>query len=273
MRTPPRILVVDDNPTNIKIVQTRLASEGYEIVTAADGEEALVAAHDQLPDLILLDVMMPRLDGIEVCKRLRADPAFPFTPIVLVTAMTDTKEVVAGLDAGADEYLTKPVDHRALVARVRSMLRIKALHDRAGSPGHGSQPVERVARAARRGAGRGARARRQAAPVLLAAARRGDPQRRRRGSAAEPSARDHGGVLRPARLHRVRRDLGARGSDGRAARIPRRDRRADPRVRRHARALHRRRHDDLLQRPGARARCLRARCAHGAGDARPHRAR
>ena len=131
VRTPPRVLVVDDNATNVKIVQTRLASEGYEVITAADGEEALVAAHDQLPDLILLDVMMPRLDGIEVCKRLRADPAFPFTPIVLVTAMTDTKEIVVGLDAGADEYLTKPVDHRALVARVRSMLRIKALHDRA----------------------------------------------------------------------------------------------------------------------------------------------
>jgi class 3 adenylate cyclase len=131
VRTPPRILVVDDNATNIKIVKTRLASEGYDIVTAADGEEALVAARDHLPDLILLDIMMPRLDGIEVCKRLRADTAFPFTPIILVTAMTDTKDVVVGLEAGGDEYLTKPVDHRALVARVRSMLRMKALHDRA----------------------------------------------------------------------------------------------------------------------------------------------
>ncbi len=131
MRTPPRILVVDDNPTNIKIVQTRLASEGYDIVTAADGEEALVAAHEQAPDLILLDIMMPRLDGIEVCRRLRADAVFPFTPIIFVTAMTDTKDLVAGLEAGGDEYLTKPIDHRALVARVRSMLRMKALHDRA----------------------------------------------------------------------------------------------------------------------------------------------
>jgi adenylate cyclase len=131
VRTPPRILVVDDNASNIKIMQVRLASEGYDVVTAADGEEALAAAREQLPDLILLDVMMPRLDGIEVCRRLRADPAFPFTPIVLVTAMTDTKDVVAGLEAGGDEYLTKPIDHRALVARVRSMLRIKALHDRA----------------------------------------------------------------------------------------------------------------------------------------------
>jgi DNA-binding response OmpR family regulator len=131
VRTPPRILVVDDNRTNIKIVQTRLASEGYDIVTAADGEAALEAAHAQQPDLILLDIMMPKLDGIEVCRRLRADPQFPFTPIILVTAMADTKDVIAGLDAGGDEYLTKPIDHGALVARVRSMLRIKALHDRA----------------------------------------------------------------------------------------------------------------------------------------------
>ena len=131
MRTPPRILVVDDNATNIKVLQIRLAAEGYDVVTAADGEEALAAAREQLPDLILLDIMMPRLDGIEVCKRLRADPTFPFTPIILVTAMADTKDVVAGLEAGGDEYLTKPIDHGALVARVRSMLRIKALHDRA----------------------------------------------------------------------------------------------------------------------------------------------
>jgi adenylate cyclase len=131
LRTPPRILVVDDNPTNIKILQTRLASAGYDVVTAADGEEALVAAHAAAPDLILLDVMMPRLDGIEVCKRLRADPDFPFTPIVLVTALSETKDVIAGLEAGGDEYLTKPIDHGALLARVRSMLRIKELHDRA----------------------------------------------------------------------------------------------------------------------------------------------
>jgi class 3 adenylate cyclase/CheY-like chemotaxis protein len=131
VRSPPRILVVDDNPTNIRILQVRLGAEGYDIVTAADGEEALAAARADPPDLILLDIMMPRLDGIEVCRRLRADPAFPFTPIILVTAMADSKDVVAGLEAGGDEYLTKPVDHAALAARVRSMLRIKSLHDRA----------------------------------------------------------------------------------------------------------------------------------------------
>src|SRR5204863_5821052 len=81
------------------------------------------------PDLILLDIMMPKLDGIEVCRRLKADPALPFVPIIMVTAKADSKDVVAGLEAGGDEYLTKPVDQAALVARVKSMLRIKALYD------------------------------------------------------------------------------------------------------------------------------------------------
>lgn len=129
MRTPPRILIVDDNPTNVKIIQTRLGAEGYEIVSAGDGEAGLEAARRQTPDLILLDIMMPKLDGIEVCRRLRADPDFPFTPIIMVTAMSESKDIVAGLEAGGDEYLTKPVDHAALAARVRSMLRIKRLHD------------------------------------------------------------------------------------------------------------------------------------------------
>jgi adenylate cyclase len=129
VRTPSRILIVDDNPTNVKVLQTRLAAEGYEVLTAADGEEGLAAARQHTPDLILLDVMMPKLDGFEVCRRLRADTAFPFTPIIMVTAMADSKDVIAGLEAGGDEYLTKPVDHAALAARVRSMLRIKRLHD------------------------------------------------------------------------------------------------------------------------------------------------
>ena len=129
MRSPARILIVDDNAANVDILRARLASHGYDLVTAADGEEALAAAREHLPDLILLDVMMPKLDGIEVCRRLRADSSMPFIPIILVTAKTDSKDVVAALEAGGDEYLTKPVDHASLVARVKSMLRIKALHD------------------------------------------------------------------------------------------------------------------------------------------------
>ncbi|HJR03594.1 MAG TPA: response regulator [Methylomirabilota bacterium] len=129
MRTPPRILIVDDTPANVHILQARLAANGYEIVTATDGEEALAAVRDARPDLILLDVMMPKLDGFEVCRRLRADASLPFIPIILITAKNDPKDIVAGLEAGGDEYLTKPVDQAALVARVKSMLRIKSLHD------------------------------------------------------------------------------------------------------------------------------------------------
>jgi adenylate cyclase len=114
---------------NVDILQTRLAVHGYEILTATDGEEALAMARAQQPDLILLDIMMPKMDGIEVCRLLKSDGALPFIPIIMVTAKADTKDIVAGLEAGADEYLTKPVDQAALVARVKSMLRIKALHD------------------------------------------------------------------------------------------------------------------------------------------------
>ena len=129
MQTPPLILVADDNAMNLKMLTTRLAAEGYRTVTASDGDEALAAATAHHPDLVLLDVMMPKIDGLEVCRRLKADAAAAFTPIVMVTAMSDARDAVTGLDAGADEYLTKPVDHQALIARVRSMLRIKALHD------------------------------------------------------------------------------------------------------------------------------------------------
>ena len=129
MREPPRILVVDDNPANLEILEARLARQGYEVVAAKDGDEALAAARAQTPDLILLDVMMPGKDGIQVCRELKADDGLPFMPIILVTAKADPDDIVAGLDAGGDEYITKPVDHAALVARVRSILRLKALHD------------------------------------------------------------------------------------------------------------------------------------------------
>jgi class 3 adenylate cyclase len=129
VNTPPRILIVDDNEANRDILDARLKTQGYELLQACDGEEALAAARQHLPDVILLDVMMPKVDGVEVCRRLKADASLPFMPIILVTAKADSKDVVAGLDAGADEYLTKPIDQPSLLARVRSVLRIKALHD------------------------------------------------------------------------------------------------------------------------------------------------
>ena len=129
MHQPPLILIADDNEANREILGRLLEARGYHLVMAADGEAALASARSELPDLVLLDVMMPKLDGFEVCQRLKADKALPFMPIILVTARADSKDIVRGLEAGGDEYVTKPIDQAALVARVRSALRIKELHD------------------------------------------------------------------------------------------------------------------------------------------------
>jgi adenylate cyclase len=129
MTGPRRILVVDDERIYRHIIARRLAADGYEVIEAGDGEEGLNAVRTHIPDLVLLDVKMPRLDGIEVCRRLKADPLVPFIPIILLTGESAPSDIIAGLDAGADEYLTKPVDQAALVARVRSALRLKTLYD------------------------------------------------------------------------------------------------------------------------------------------------
>ena len=129
MREPPLILVVDDTPDNVEILQMRLESQAYDVITAGDGEQALAVVRERLPDLVLMDIMMPKVDGIAAMKQLKADASLPFIPVILVTARADAKDVIAGIEAGGDDYLTKPVDQAALMARVRAMLRIKALHD------------------------------------------------------------------------------------------------------------------------------------------------
>jgi adenylate cyclase len=129
MREKLLILVADDNPTNRDIFSARLTTQGYDVICAGDGEEALTLARERRPDLVLLDIIMPRLDGVAVCRELKQDSSLPFTPVIMVTALNDSRDVVAGLEAGADEYLSKPVDHAALVARVASMLRIKSLQE------------------------------------------------------------------------------------------------------------------------------------------------
>ncbi|MEA1834370.1 response regulator [Methylobacterium durans] len=124
-----RILAVDDAPENLEILRIRLEAAGYEVVTAEDGEAGLARARETAPDLILLDVMMPKLSGIDVLRILKEDPGLRFVPVILLTARAETRDVVAGLDAGGDDYLAKPYEHAALMARVRAMLRLKALTD------------------------------------------------------------------------------------------------------------------------------------------------
>jgi two-component system, cell cycle response regulator len=126
---PGRILVVDDNQDNIEIIATRLRFRGYEILEASDGEQALALVREAAPDLLLLDVMLPDIDGYEISRRIKGATDLPFIPIILVTARDSTQDKVAGLDAGADDYLTKPINFPELEARVRSMLRIKRLQD------------------------------------------------------------------------------------------------------------------------------------------------
>ncbi len=124
-----RILVVDDHPDNVEIIDARLSSRGYQIETATNGQEALDKVQVSPPHLILCDVMMPVMDGYEVSRRVKGDESLPFIPIILVTARDSTQDKVEGLEAGADDYLTKPINFPELEARVRSMLRIKRLQD------------------------------------------------------------------------------------------------------------------------------------------------
>jgi len=120
VRTPPRVLIADDNAANVRILRVRLAADGYDVVTAGDGEEALAVVSDAQPDLILLDIMMPKVDGIEVCRRIRASSD---VPILMLTARDEDVDKIIGLEVGADDYLTKPFNPRELVARVKSILR------------------------------------------------------------------------------------------------------------------------------------------------------
>lgn len=126
---PTRILVVDDHPDNVEIIQARLSHQGYEVDTATNGQEALDKVRENPPHLILCDVMMPLVDGYEVSRRIKNDEELPYIPIILVTARDSTQDKVEGLEAGADDYLTKPINFPELEARVRSMLRIKRLQD------------------------------------------------------------------------------------------------------------------------------------------------
>jgi len=124
-----RILVVDDTPKNVKLLADLLSVKGYDVETAASGQEALEKIHQVPPDLVLLDVVMPQMSGYEVCRRIRGNPQTDRLPVVLVTALDPGEERVKGIEAGADDFLSKPINQPELLARVRSLLRIKSLYD------------------------------------------------------------------------------------------------------------------------------------------------
>jgi len=124
-----RVLVVDDILPNVKLLEAKLASEYYDVLTATSGAEALEKVRDESPDIVLLDVMMPGMDGFEVCAKIKSDSAYAHIPVVMVTALTDATDRVKGLEAGADDFLSKPLNDTALMARVRSLVRLKMTVD------------------------------------------------------------------------------------------------------------------------------------------------
>jgi class 3 adenylate cyclase len=129
---PAKLLVVDDTPLNLKLLGDLLGAKGYAVTTASSGEAALAQIATSVPDLVLLDVMMPGLSGYDVCRRLRAKPATALLPIVMVTSLDPQQERLRGIEAGADDFLAKPINQPELFARVRSLLRIKRLQDEVG---------------------------------------------------------------------------------------------------------------------------------------------
>ena len=263
--TAPRILVADDVPENVRLLEAVLVPRGYEVVSASDGLQALEAARSARPDLVLLDVVMPGLDGFEVCRQLRAREDTAMLPVIMLTASEGTEKTKA-IDAGADDFIPKPFNHDELLAPRSLAAPDQALPRR----DRGAEPHARGARA---DPAPGARPFAAAPAVPLTAARRGHRLLRRRVDPRQPSPASGDGLRRPPRLDELRRLGRARRADARARRVPRDDRAAGEPVRRNGRLPAGRRRPALLQRPdrdpgrGPAGRPARLRAARGDGRA------
>ena len=130
MKANPVVLVVDDQPLNIELLEAHLLPQGYDVLKAEGGGAALKTIAENTVDLVLLDVMMPKIDGFEVCRRIKADERLQNIPVVMITALSAKEDRIKGIEAGAEDFISKPIDKGEVLARVRMLLNIKALNDR-----------------------------------------------------------------------------------------------------------------------------------------------
>lgn len=129
-KSRPKILIVDDMLENVELIEAYLSVEPYDVITASSGKEAIQKLEEEKPDMILLDVMMPEISGYDVCKIVKSDPKNQFIPVLMLTALSQIEDRIKGIEAGADDFLTKPINRLELKTRVKSLLRVKYLHDR-----------------------------------------------------------------------------------------------------------------------------------------------
>lgn len=126
----PKVLIVDDEPANLELAQALIEEEGYQSVTASDGETAIKKVLEERPDIVMMDIVMPKMNGIEACRKIKTNPLSYAVPVIIVTALNSAEDKIKAIKAGADDFIAKPFDRTELSARLKSLLRLKSIHDR-----------------------------------------------------------------------------------------------------------------------------------------------